>query len=184
MKPPSVYERNFEESKTTWIDGGQQHWERTKRDASLPGVEPRVHYVVLQPSTSLATYVTFPDDEATQELRHRAVLVRNAKPLVPQPEGTPMLTRRFSAEERGRMLSVYLRPWVLHRKYAAPHVTHIADLDIFVSDLLQAERLLRKRRMSMKTMCLALAETSRQHCDSTELGTWCLSMQHALSTTF
>ena len=80
LKPPSVYERNFEESKTTWIDGGQEYWERSKRDATLPGVEPRVHYVVLQPSTSPATYVTFPDDVATQELRHRAVLVRNARP--------------------------------------------------------------------------------------------------------
>ena len=49
------------------------------------------------------------------------------------------------------MLSVYLRPWVLHRKHASPHVPHIADLDICVSDLLQAERVLRQRRMSMKT---------------------------------
>ena len=49
------------------------------------------------------------------------------------------------------MLSVYLRPWVLHRKHASPHVPHIADLDICVSDLLQAERVLRQRRMSVKT---------------------------------
>ena len=56
-----------------------------------------------------------------------------------------MPTQRFSAEERGRMLSVYLRPWVLHRWYASPHVPHIADLDVCVSATLQ------KRRMSTKT---------------------------------
>ena len=72
----------------------------------LPGVEPGKHSVVLEPCALPAAYVTFPDDEATQELRHRAVLVRNARPLLPQPECTPMPTQRFSAEERGRMRSV------------------------------------------------------------------------------
>ena len=62
-----------------------------------------------------------------------------------------MPTQRFSAEERGRMLSVYLRPWVLHRKYASPHVPHIADLDICVSAWLLQEERLRKSRMSSKT---------------------------------
>ena len=71
--------------------------------------------------------------------------------LLPQSEGTPMPTQRFSAEERGRMLSLYLRPWVLHRKYASPHVPHIADLDICVSAWLLQEERLRKSRMSSKT---------------------------------
>ena len=132
LKPPSAYERKFDEPKTSWVEGGLEHWRRTLKDPNLPGVEPGKHYVVLEPCALPAAYVTFPDDEATQELRHRAVLVRNARLLVPQPEGTPMPTQRFSAEERGRMLSVYLRPWVLHRRYASPHVPHIADLDICV----------------------------------------------------
>jgi hypothetical protein len=151
LKPPSAYERKFDEPKTSWVEGGLEHWRRTLKDPTLPGVEPGKHYVVLEPCALPAAYVTFPDDEATQELRHRAVLVRNARPLVPAPEGTPMPTQRFSAEERGRMLSVYLRPWVLHRKYASPHVPHIADLDICVSAWLLQEERLRKSRMSSKT---------------------------------
>ena len=62
-----------------------------------------------------------------------------------------MPTQRFSAEERGRMLSVYLKPWVLHRKYTSPHVPHMTDLDICVSAWLLQEERLRKSRMSSKT---------------------------------
>ena len=142
LKPPSAYERKFDEPKTSWVEGGLEYWRRTLKDPILPGVEPGKHYVVLEPGALPAAHVTFPDDEATQELRHRAVLVRNARPMVPAPEGTPMPTQRFSAEEPGRMLSVYLRPWVLHRSYASPHVPHIADMDISVSAwLLEEERL-------------------------------------------
>ena len=137
LKPPIAYERNFDAPKTKWLDGGLEHWRRTLKDTTLPGVEPGIHYVVLEPCALAAAYVTFPDDEATQELRHRAVLVRNVRPFVPEPEGTPMPTQRFSAEERGRMLSVYLRPWLLHRWYASPHVPHIADLDVCVSASVQ-----------------------------------------------
>lgn len=145
LKPPSAYKRKFDAPKTKWLDGGLEHWRRTLKDPTLPGVEPGTHYVVLEPCALPAEYVTFPNDEATQELRHRAVLVRNARPFVPEPEGTPMPTQRFSAEERGRMLSVYLKPLVLHRWYASRHVPHIADLDICVPASLQ------QRRMSTKT---------------------------------
>ena len=78
LKPPSICERKFEEPKTSWVDGGLEYWRRTMRDPSLAGVEPRKHYVMLEPCALPVAYITFPDDDATQELRQRGVLGRNA----------------------------------------------------------------------------------------------------------
>ena len=39
-------------------------------------------------------------------------------------------------EERCRMFSAYLRPWVLSKEYASPHVPLLQDIDILVSDAL------------------------------------------------
>merc|ERR1712110_414350 len=41
-------------------------------------------------------------------------------------------------EERCRILSVYLRPWVLHRSYASAHVPHLFDLHQKVSSVLRS----------------------------------------------
>ena len=78
FKPPSAYKCKFAEPKTSWVEGGVEHWRRTLKDPSLAGVEPGKHYVMLEPCASPVAYITFPDDDATQELRQRGVLGRNA----------------------------------------------------------------------------------------------------------
>ena len=130
LKPPGSYSGN---PKTRW----------TKKNAArelansekppgekLPAVAG-VHYVVIEPESD--AYVTFKNLPATAELRHRAVLVRNDRPKVPAPERSPMPSANKSEEERCRIFSVYLRPWVLDRNFASPHVPHIVDLDLEVS---------------------------------------------------
>ena len=147
LKAPNQYVANNEHPKTQWCDGGYEYWENAKKDQTLPAPVPGKHYRVVETGQWSGFYATFPDDPETADLRHRAVLVRNERPFVPQPDGTPMPTRRFDPEERCRMLSSYLRPWVLHRRHASPHVPHMADLDIRTTELLQAQRLLLSRRV-------------------------------------
>ena len=61
LKLPSAYKCKFDEPKTSWVEGGVEHWRRTLKDPILPGVEPGKHYVVLEPCALPAAYVTFPD---------------------------------------------------------------------------------------------------------------------------
>ena len=57
---------------------------------------------------------------------------------------------KMPEEERCRLLSVYLRPWVLHRKYASPHVPHLVDLDRPVSRVLNHPRIMQRLRKKNK----------------------------------
>ena len=80
-------------------------------------------------------------------------MVRWKRPHVPQPGGTPLPATHLSEEERGRICSVYLRPWVLSTEYASAHVPLLADIDVLVSDVLgalQTQLDLRKKTLSRK----------------------------------
>ena len=108
-----------------------------KEDKKAPAPTPGEHYVVVE-CTDPTKYLSFPQSRETELLRHNAVMVRNKRPHVPQPSGTPLPTTQLPEEERGRIFSVYLRPWVLNSEYASAHVPLLADIDILVSDVLSA----------------------------------------------
>ena len=65
-------------------------------------------------------------------------MVRRKIPRVPRPDGTPLPTSNLDAEQRGRIFSSYLRPWVLHADDRSPHVPLLGDIDISISDELVA----------------------------------------------
>ena len=135
LKPPSSYRDAT--PRTTWTAAGRAYWEANKEKKEAPAPKAGEHYVVI-PSENPKTYISYPDEEETQDLRHNVVMVRRRRPHVPQPTATPLSTTQLAAEERCRIFSVYLRPWVLSRRCATPHVPHLADLDICVSDALAA----------------------------------------------
>ena len=54
---------------------------------------------------------------------------RRLRPMVPSPCNTPMPDKYRSEDYRGRLYSVYLRPWTLHKPWASRHVPHICDLN-------------------------------------------------------
>ena len=83
-------------------------------------------------------YLSYPAREQTEALRHHFVMVRRKIPRVPRPDGTPLPTSTLDAEQRGRMFSSYLRPWVLHEDDCSPHVPLLYDIDILISDELLA----------------------------------------------
>ena len=52
----------------------------------------------------------------------------------------------MSCEDKARILSVYLRPWTLLRSHATPHVPHLQDLDVVLTDVLVNKRRLRQKQ--------------------------------------
>ena len=108
-----------------------------ERDKKTFAPVPGEHYVVVD-CTNPTRYISFPESSETELLRHNVVMVRYKRPHVPQPSATPLPTTHLSEEERGRIFSVYLRPWVLSAKYASAHVPLLGDIDILVSDVLSA----------------------------------------------
>ena len=85
-------------------------------------------------------YISYPARAETQNLRHHFVMVRRNIPFVPRPDGTPLPTSSLEKEERGRIFSAYLRPWVLHADDATAHVPLLEDLDLLVTDVLEIFR--------------------------------------------
>ena len=136
LKPPCSYSHN---AKTMWTPAGLAYKEKRQEDKEAPAPKPGKHYVVID-CVDPSKYIAFPESSATQILRHRAVMVRWKRPHVPQPSATPLPTTHLSEEERCRIFSVYLRPWVLNTEFASAQVPLLADLDIAVSDVLSAQQ--------------------------------------------
>ena len=90
------------------------------------------HYVINEEALSSHPYDVVLSDTAalTKRFRHDWVLRRAFRPYVLQPDSTPMPDRAPNHEERSKLYSVYLRPWVLERKDASASVPHITDLSL------------------------------------------------------
>ena len=73
-------------------------------------------------------------------------MVRLGCPQVPQPSHTPLPRKSMSCEDKARIFSVYLRPWTLLRNHATPHVPHLQDLDVVLTDVLGHRRRLRQKQ--------------------------------------
>ena len=89
-----------------------------------------IHYVVNeQVLQDHHDYIVLPNTtRLSARFRHEWILRRAHRPYVPQPDGTPMPDHARNHEERAKLYSVYLRPWVLEHEDASaavPHITHL-----------------------------------------------------------
>ena len=76
----------------------------------------------------------YPVIDGNRFLRDNWYMARRMRPQVPAPSGTPMPDRYRSGEQRGKLYSLYLRPWVLHPLWAsAGRVPYLCDLNIVPS---------------------------------------------------
>jgi len=92
--------------------------------------EAGVDYEVREEANLEPDIVVLPELEEMQSFRHRWILRRRKRPMVPAPSHTPMPDKETTKEGKGRLFSLYMRPWVLDRRFASRHVPHIADLDV------------------------------------------------------
>ena len=142
---PEWYSSHHQAPRTQWTAAGLDYKASFAADDSetLPAPKLGTHYVVIEPNRD-ASYVVYPDAPETSIVRHRWVLVRRVKLVVPRPKRTPMLRKCMEAEERALILSLYFRPWTLLHRAATLYVPHMMDLDISIS----AARSRRKRLRS------------------------------------
>ena len=105
-------------------------WVKAVQEDELPS--PGVHYVINDAFfENHADYVPYPATTTLRTaFRHQWVMRRNNRPLVPQLDSAPMPNREATAIGRAKLLSVYLRPWVLDPADASDAVVHISALDI------------------------------------------------------
>ena len=148
LKPPSSYAKD---PKTTWTEAGLAYRQILKQDKQAPPPKPGEHYIVIE-SSNPEKYISYPQTTETTLMRDTVVMVRRPRPFVPRPNATPLPTTHLSAEERCRIFSVYLRPWVLSREYASAHVPHLQDIDILVSEVLASQRDLNQKTLKKKRL--------------------------------
>ena len=129
---PPEHPANKEVTLTQWTDAGLAYYEEHKSDDPPAELTPGLHWKVIEPRDNIhrKNYITYPSEgTALQYFRHEWVMMLQARPFVPQPSGTPMPDKKHTVEERARLLSVYLRPWVLFRCHASTHVPHLTELN-------------------------------------------------------
>ena len=96
-------------------------------------------------------FLEFNAEPGLESLKEQCLLRRRLRPMTPAPNRTRMPDQiekdaRDTAawrNERGRLYSVYMRPWTLVRHYATAFVPLLADLDV-------VPNLARKRYSSKK----------------------------------
>jgi hypothetical protein len=135
LSPPNVYETAEVSPRTKWTKAGVEYWAAAKSNFQAPAPKALLHYVVV-PATGGEQYVCYPEDVELEVFRNQWVMVRRTRPMVPEPAKTPLPRRCMEPEERSRIFSVYLRPWVLNRAHSTAHVPHIADLDVVITEFL------------------------------------------------
>ncbi|CAE7344756.1 TTC28 [Symbiodinium sp. CCMP2592] len=96
------------------------------------GVEPKPgkHFVVReQAELPLGGYVVLPAKPPMEQLRHRYILRRRAKPVVPKPTRTKMPHNECGLEKQARLLNLFFRPWCIDAADATLHVPLVQDLN-------------------------------------------------------
>jgi hypothetical protein len=129
---PPVHAANKEAMLTEWTDAGLEYYEAHKSDDPPAELTPGLHWTVIEPEDNhrRKDYITYPSyGNLLEFFRHEWVMVLQPRPFVPQPSGAPMPSSHHTVEERARLLSVYLRPWILLRCFVSTHVPHLTDLN-------------------------------------------------------
>ena len=128
---PPKHPANEDSVLRQWTDEGLAFYEEHKNDDPPVELTPGLHWKVIEPEVNLRRrdYITYPQKQLLSSFRHEWIMVLQARPFVPQSSGAPMLEKRHTIEERCRILSVYLRPWVLLKCDDSPNVPHLTELN-------------------------------------------------------
>ena len=72
----------------------------------------------------------FPRIPGEMQLRSKWCMQKHIRPMVPAPSNTPLPDKAPDADGKGKLYSIYLRPWTLDRSAATDEVPYITDLDL------------------------------------------------------
>ena len=105
---------------TAWTTEGKTFYDEHKTDDPPAILEPGKHYVLVEPLP--ADYIAYPNIKALARFRHEWVMRRNLRPHVPALAHAPLPHSGKPQKERGRLFSIYLRPWALSPEGASHNV--------------------------------------------------------------
>ena len=74
-------------------------------------------------------FPSLPGEGALEDFRHRWMLLRRTRAVVPCPEDTPLPSKRHTKEHRAKLFNIYLRPWTLIASQATHRNTEEKDMD-------------------------------------------------------
>jgi hypothetical protein len=114
-----------------WI----QKPEKGKKEIPKPGIDYCINLKYVQQNSDdvflmpIASDLDLNEDsvERYDIFRNAWVLIRRSRPVVPCPENTPLPRRYDTKEKKATLLSVYLRPWTLIKKFATQEVLYLRD---------------------------------------------------------
>ena len=156
-KPPFKADPN-RVSLSTWT--GEVSINADGTEERLYGPNPLVASAKAGSASYLENIVFFPELSGDVQLRQRWYMQRRRRPIVPAPMNTPVPDKQSTPDAKARLFSVYMRPWVLERRFATKGIApHLVDLDL-VQD--QPTALQPARRLSGKQPS-DLAEPSRSY---------------------
>ena len=130
-------------------------------EEQLYGPNPLVASAKAGSASYLEDIVFFPELSGDVPLPQRWLMQRRRRPIVPAPMNTPVPDKQRTPDAKARLSSIYMRPWVLERRFATSGIaTHLMDLDL-VQD--QPTALRPARRLSGNQLSY-MAEPSRPRC--------------------
>ena len=121
---------------TKWIGSGESFYKEHLADDDPPELQPGEHFAVNEEYISSLPPVTrermllFPNLPVLHRFRHEWMLRKRCRPVVPCPEASPLPHKSHSQNERARICSIYLRPWVLIPELSSAHVPSLRNLDV------------------------------------------------------
>ena len=132
LLPPSDPPRANDHS--IWLEAGKESYKKHPKVKPTPGT----HYQAKEDDNHIA----FPVHELLAKFRHRWVMVRHQRPMVPAFTRSKLPRPGLSATENARLCSVYLRPWTLCSDFDeyVPHLLQLAQLPPFRDPMPEEER--------------------------------------------
>ena len=99
-------------------------------DADDPGHENRK--LGANPDAECGSILFYPiigNEDTDFQLRDKWYMVKRIRPMTPAPNNAPMPDKQPTQQDKARVYSVHLRPWVLDRPHVTKEVPHVVDLD-------------------------------------------------------
>ena len=84
----------------------------------------------VNPAAETKDIIFYPHITGDVNLRKLWYMRRRPRPKTPAPSNTPLPDKQKNQEDKARLFSLYMRPWVLDRRFANDEVPFIADLNV------------------------------------------------------
>ena len=123
-----------------WCEKGEDFYEARKHDYPPVRLIPGEHYCV-KDFTGDDDIIAYPKGEGFEALktfRHRWVMKRHNRPMVPTFVRSRLPRPGMPSEESAKLCSVYLRPWTLNKHdadYYVPHLLQLAQVPVLGKQL-------------------------------------------------